>query len=200
MAVVGEIFKLVQKWERSGQIWYNVYHYEVNQVIDGTSQASVDLCSAFIEDVQPLILELVSSFVTVTEYECQSLVVPSDYNVTFPGAGNAGLVVGVEALPEQWTLTMKCYRPYPPLRNGYKRFGGIAESVVSGDSVAIGFASDIDNLSNALGSDISSTAGDYVFRPIILPGAYEGGTTPPPWRANRWRFARMGTQRTRMPA
>lgn len=199
MATVGEIYKLIQKWERSGQIWFNVYHYEVNQVIDSTGLGSEDLIDAFIQDVQPSILALISGFVSVEDYEAQSLTNPVDYMVTIPGSGNAGLVAGVDALPEQWVYTMKCFRPYPPLRNGYKRFGGVAESVVDGDSTAPAFATARDNLANALGADIASTAGDYVFRPVIVPGEYEGGTTPPPWRANRWRFARMGTQRTRMP-
>lgn len=200
MASVNEVFKLVQRWERSGNIWYNVYHYQVLTVNNGAVAGAQNLIDAFIQDVQTNTRSLVSQFAQVQGYTAQSLTAPADWYEFDYNTGTASGAVASEALPDQWVITLKCYRPYPPLVNGYKRYGGIAEACVEGDAVATGYQTALTNLENALGADISYTGADYVFRPVIVPGQYADGSTPAPWRANRWQFARMGTQRSRMPA
>lgn len=198
MANVGENFDMVLEWSDAFNVWYNTFNYQVLTINVPTAAGAEDLAYAFIDDVLPGILAICSEFIFLKGITVQSLSSPADYftdefaGTTFPGA-----VTG-EALPEHWCVTMKCFRPFPPLRNGYKRFGGIAEPVVGGSGISSAYLTVIDNLSTVLGNDIARVAPAYTWRPVIIPGTYETGVTPAPWRANRWSFSRLGTQRTRM--
>lgn len=198
MAVVGETYDMVLEWSDTFQPWYNTFNYQVLTIIGINPLGAEDLAFAFVDDVLPSILGIVSQFVSCVGITVQSLANPADYftddfsPATYPGA------VSGEALPEHWTVTMKCFRPFPPLRNGYKRFGGIAEAVVGGSGIASAYLTAIDNISNALGSDIARVSPDYTWRPVIVPGTYVGSGPHSPWRANRWSYTRLGTQRTRM--
>lgn len=199
MGSTGDICKLVVGYGESEPTWYNRFYYQILSASVPTVNSGASLYAAFLEEVIDSILAVMSIYVSVVEVEAQNLTAPAEYfkqtfaSTTYPG------VVNSDALPPYYTVTLKCQRPHPPLRNGYKRFGGIGETVMSYETIAAPFIPTVTALANKLGEDIEdSPSSPYIFRPVIVPGEYESGVSYSPWRANSWTFTRNGTQRTRM--
>lgn len=172
-AGMGDLLQLVDNQSYLGQQILNVYYYRVLSPLGLSDGYLADLNGAWEEGILNPILDLQTAALTHNSREWRNLTNGADLFVNstvIPGA-NPGTDSGLT--PSFTSLGFLLQRESLATRNGYKRFAGIGEALLSGNTY-VGGASTITEVENALAADlvlglVSVAEPVIVKRPIAVP-------------------------------
>lgn len=199
MPTVGDVFQLKVFGISDVDTFLNVYHYQYLSGANPPNGAEA-LCDAFLDDLWPTLRPVLHQSCKITQLQCQNLDYAPEYfeqvlplTAPYEGAYTTG-----ENTPAFLCWTFKARRPYPPLRNGYKRLAGIPEELMYGSSPAPAAVPLLGSAATALGGNITglSSGINGTFSPVVryrVPGT----ETFSSWQIDTYVFARIGTQNTR---
>lgn len=123
MAIAGDVYEIVDTSEFNGQKVLNVFFYEITVLPIGGG--STDVCTAYIEQMLPLITAWQSADVVHTSVKARNLFDDVDAHeelISVPGADTTGDPLGTfEAVP------FRLAGNNAAVRNGAKRFPGLTE-------------------------------------------------------------------------
>jgi len=197
MASVGDVFQVTVTTEFLGQQCLNVYHYVVSQLGDPEDLPQYQL-EAFVDGVvSSQVRALQSDLVTYQSQYTVNLNNPEEYSLADLDS-EGGIDSDLDAaLPSFVAMVYRYGRRAAGTRYGYKRYAGLVESQVAGNTWAAGAPT---LLVAALAA--SSDAGTYqgwVFTPFIASHPIVLGTNPSGYQPNGVTFRGVTTQRSRKP-
>lgn len=154
--------KLHQTWGAGGRPILNVFHYR-QTVGDGDAEQLITALNFYLSGKIAMATSIQLKLVT---WEVINLDDPGDYGFSTTN-DNAGVIQG-DALPAYVCFAFRLARNTRAVRNGQKRFAGVAEDVQSNGIVTNGTQlTQLDNLALALAGSIDENAGDNVWYPRI---------------------------------
>jgi hypothetical protein len=195
MANVGDVIQLRDFQTYLGVEFENVYYYQVDVL--GSGSVGAALATAFNSVVRPPLLQFQSEACDHVGLGYTNLMNLNEFGTVTTVPTPSGVVTG-QGQASFYALTFKLFRTDRSVRNGYKRIGGIPETVVTGNSVDAAFTADVDAFAETLDNDLSSNG--YTFVPVI----YGAPTGPPNNLPERIVpvidavFLKVSTQRSRL--
>lgn len=188
---VGNQYRLITYGYTSGEECLNVFHYR-HSTSTGSNPNLQGIITSFVNSVLEQINDVLSASFSWDKVIIQNLSNVSEY-LDLNLSPNINGQIAEDPMPSFVNVTYKAVRPYPPLRHGYKRFAGVPEGQVAGNSPSAGYLTLLENRALALAATLTDSAGN-TYVPIIR---YAVGGGYSDYQASDWRFARVGTQNTR---
>lgn len=185
--------KLFQTSAVGSPIILNTFHYM--HVAGDADACTTEMAATFLANVIPGIRAFQAPHITHTNLTVINLMNPLDY--VEEGLSLSGLAdVTGDPLPDFVCWSFLLTRARRDIRNGHKRFAGVGEGQINGNSVR---ASDLALLNTGaalLKQDLP--ASDELFRPIIYGDIIPGKRAAPIWsRIVNCSFQYVSTQNTR---
>lgn len=195
---IGDLYevKFRQTWGAAGKNLLNVFHYR-QTFGDGGAE---ELATATNFYLSSKIAMCLSTQVKILWWEIINLDNPADYGI-FDVSANEGVIVG-DALPPYVCFSFRLNRSTRAVRNGQKRFAGVAEDVQANGIVTNGTQLTVlGELAVALGGMIDEDAGANVWYPRIYRAAGLNSKGQPVARADfpvsSVSYTGLSTQNTR---
>lgn len=158
---VGDFYELTHFQELRGQQVLNVYHYEQTAGIAG---GAPQLLAGWIFSQLPLIAAIQADDVTYTRILAQNLITETDNAESLTPTPASGAITDVP-VPLRLAMAFRSQRPDLSKRYSWKRYAGIASSILSGfqfNALHAGVVA----LANGL--DTVVTSGANSFKPVQL--------------------------------
>lgn len=195
-AVAGDLLRVVDTQTYLGQTVQNVFYFKVIDLLGAPDGYFEDVNASFEDIYLTPIRALQNPNLLHTHREWRNL--SNNLDIASFSDVLAGTFAGVDPINSFTSAGFLLQRATLATRNGYKRFAGLDETVVSGNTYT-GGATLTDNISAALVSDlfvgiIDFAAPKIIKRPIPVPavGYVDNAITEAPFRG-------IGTQNTRKP-
>jgi len=195
-AVQGDLLQLIDNQSYLGQQILNVYYYRVTPAL-GIADGYLEILNDYWEDnVLDPILQVQVDGLQHLSREWKNLSNNVDLFVDGTVLVGANATAPATYLPSFVSLGFLLQRESLVTRNGYKRFAGLQDTFVSGNTW-VGSPTSITDIETALAADlnigiISSAEPVIVKRPIVVPvGSYLYSSI------GSARFRTVGTQNTR---
>lgn len=190
---VGDVWRLKLYGSVNSQQTLNVFHY-LQTTNTGTPVDLAQFVGQFRAVVLNKILVVSSSSIGYYRIEFQNLSDIQEY------LDSAILPVAVGDVNYPTATPFICWtfrspRPFSPLRHGYKRFGGVPETLIDNGVAVTGALPDLNNVASALSSILSDQMGSQ-FIPVIARMSQIAHRYV---AAQNWLYAHVGSQNTRKP-
>lgn len=177
MADQGNLLQLIDRQTYLGQELINVYYYRVTPALGITGNYLELLNDSWEEIVLPTVVKFQTGRLSHVQREWRNL--SNNLDLFIDSTVVTGTATGSTSVdtPSYVSLGFQLNRESLATRNGYKRFGGLPDDGISGNTWT-GNPDDISDCEEALGSDlfiglISSAEPVIVKRPIEPPvGSY----------------------------
>jgi len=196
MASVGNVYQTVFTLNYLGKVINNVFH-DVLITVGSPSQGAEALEAIYEEIWTEVIAPLVVTGIELATIYVINLALPTDFKLATP-ALPGGVAVGAENfMPSYNALSFRWARIAPGQRYGFKRFAGISDTMVAGNSFTGATA-----LTDALAATLQETKGGvefdgWAFNPFIAHRPIVLGTNPTGYTPNGCVFRGLTTQNTR---
>lgn len=165
-----DVFQIIDRSVQAGQQVLNVYYYWDNLI--GSTRDASQLLDAFEEQVLPAVTAFQSPAVLHTQLECQNLFVPADRElrtISIPGE-----IGGGDDNPTFNALGVALTQDNGAVKNGAKRYGGIADSAqASGVWTNAGYLTLFNALMDVLVA-VLSDGGIDTWVPVIVKRIADG--------------------------
>lgn len=196
-AQVGDIYQAVASGVYLGQAVTNVYWYKL--IVNNGSPARAGVLSNRIADtLLPQVAaiqndQMLWTGVNVINYRdpADSFLESVNVSGVLPTANNV-------ALPSYMALAFRYQRVASGQRYGYKRFCGLNEGQVDGNTVTINQAL-LDDVRGMLARNLTSANSDTQFKPVVVKRPVTLGANPISYEPSSVRFNGLTTQNTRKP-
>jgi hypothetical protein len=195
-AVLGDLLQLVDNQSYLGQQILNVYYYRVTATLGLADPYLSDLNSYWEDNVLDPIIQIQGDGLVHQSREWRNISNGTDLFVESTAVPGANSVAESSELPSYVSLGFLLQRESLATRNGYKRFAGLTENFVEGNTWT-GSTTSIDNIETALAGDLNigilAVAEPVIVkRPIVVPvGSYIYSSI------GSASFRGLGTQNTR---
>jgi hypothetical protein len=195
-AVLGDLLQLVDNQSYLGQQVLNVYYYRVTATLGLADPYLADLNSYWEDNVLDPIIQIQGDGLVHQSREWRNISNGTDLFVESTAVPGANSVAESSELPSYVSLGFLLQRESLATRNGYKRFAGLTENFVEGNTWT-GSTTSIDNIETALAGDLNigilAVAEPVIVkRPIVVPvGSYIYSSI------GAASFRGLGTQNTR---
>lgn len=196
---VGDLVQIVDIQTLLGQTLMNVWYYRCTVAVDDGVETLEQLASFLRLSVLDEITAIQVTGLLHTQRQVKNLTNGIDFFVDATVDPGQVSTSGTDALPSFISAGFMLVRSSLATRNGYKRFGGLPESMVAGNASAIPTGL-VDNIESAIvQTPVLLNAAEFepviVKRPIPEPGGgdYVYSTV------SACQFRGIGTQNTRKP-
>lgn len=196
-AAVGDIFQLTVRGSYLGVATYNVFHYKL--ISTGTTPSvSVphELVDQFDEQVVPKWMALLTEEWISNQQRCIGLREGTEYLDAAGFVGGLATTDPDENEPTFVTLTYRYLRTSVLQRYGYKRFSGIHQQDIAGNTIDVGAVDASDELAAELQATLTSDA-NWIFRPFVASRPINLGSNPSGYEVFNVVFNGVGTQNSR---
>lgn len=188
---LGDTYLLRDVQTLAGQECINTYYYE-NTNDDGTAE---DLVGAFISDVLPDIQAIQHEDLVHESVDAYNLSDSEDFYAEALGATYNG-DVGGEVMPKFVAWSYRLNRASRSVRNGHKRYAGVAEAwVADGEPAPSTGNGERAALAATLEAELAPNEGRYELR--IPKGPFSPSTIPTPYPIASVSFVGVTTQNSR---
>lgn len=196
-AGLGDLIQITDFQTYLGQAVLNVYYYRIVAALGITDAGYTAMLEWFEENVVTPVSEIQSEFLLHDTLELRNLSNGLDIATLITGVNGTGTSAD-SALPSYVTVSYKLVRESLATRNGAKRFGGIVEEHVEGNTWELAGSSFDLAIAEALAMDYEAGLA-LVAEPIIVkrPIDVPVGTTYTYSSIGSAIFTRLGTQNTR---
>lgn len=150
--IVGDIARVTLRSQLLGEVFYNIFHYRISNIIDAANinnGFNVSMQKYIITPMRPLF----SLSMSYTQVKVENLSQPNRPFFEFPIsiAGTAGTESAPTFVAYQYKLIVGTRKT----RAGYKRFGGVTEGAFNGNSWASSFLSTAQGITTGLGASMT---------------------------------------------
>lgn len=196
--IVGDVLQLNLVSTYLGQTLNNIFHFQITQV-GSVVNASTALGTGFGDNVLDDIRAITSDQITYNHADIVNIrdvsdFAQDDYSVTGSLTGGTTL-----DLPSYIGLGFRYNRVGPGQRHGYKRFGGLIESQVSGNSYAGNPTLAADLATALIYNQGSDTYNSWRWSPFVASRPIVFGATPSGYVPVTSLFQGVTTQNSRKP-
>lgn len=197
---IGDIWELTLRGTFLSQEVLNVFNYRETVALGGDA-APEDIGAWFWDTFSNEILNAISSSVTFTQVDIFQVTGGTGIG-TYAITGGAGLAPG-EPLPSSTAYGFRYNRASSDSRHGYKRFPGVVEGAVNGNTTVGSYLTSLNDTTDDLEADIfdASSVIDGRLEPVILSRVVNGAERPVPiaFPVSSVVYTGVTTQNTRKP-
>lgn len=162
-AVLGDFLRITMRGTLFDQTILNVFYYRVVSITGFSNDGYQAILDEFEANVWDNVRPIISSDYTLLDNAVQN--VTNEIDILTQNVNQAGSVL-VGSLPSYVCYTFRLQRETVATRNGYKRFAGVPESLVTGNNY-IGSLASLVAVQDGLKADlISGVAG--LAEPVIM--------------------------------
>lgn len=160
---IGNRYELLDGQEYLGQDCLNVYYY---RQIAGPAGNAGDLRQSWGAAVLPAVIAIQVDDVAHVAIATKNLDVPTDFEILPLVPGTTGTLVG-DPMPPFVAWAFRLLRQQTNIRHGAKRYAGVSESSQSLGVATAEVMAALNNLADALGSDLLGDTG-AIYEPRIM--------------------------------
>lgn len=197
-AVLGDLLQITDFQTYYGQQMLNVYYYRLTSITGMNDAGYDDMLTWFIADVQQKVIQVQNGRVVHVALEVRNLTNGIDFRAVAQAVLGAASGTAELDVPSYVSLGFKLIRESLTTRNGYKRFGGLLESQIAGNTYTFTADSVRTNIQTALAADYVAGAVTMA-EPVIVKRPL--GTPPIASFAyasvGAAQYTQLGTQNTR---
>lgn len=197
---IGDIWEFTLRGTYLSQEVLNVFHYRETTAI-GNDVAPEDMAAWLWDNLHDDLTGLLSTSLTFNAIDVFQVTGGTGIGtfVITDGQGQAGL----DPMPSSVAFGFRYNRASSSSRHGYKRFAGVGEGEVNGNTLVGTYTAQVNALASALEMDLfdSTSTLDGRLEPIILSRVVNGQVRPVPiaFPISSIVFAGISTQNTRKP-
>lgn len=173
-AILGDLLQATVRATYLSQTILNIFHYRITNVTGLSDAGYIDFATWIATDILGPVRLIQSSLLTYQEIEIRNL--SNNIDVASVALTATGSVTATEAtsLPSYVSLGFKLVRESLVTRNGYKRFAGLVDAQVTGNTFVPSSGTIIPDIEEALAADwvfgvVNTAEPVIVKRPIVPP-------------------------------